>query len=227
MALSNKTKAGIIKLTKFYSFIYKSLSSLFKKLYRVEIIGAENEPENGPFIVCANHLSNHDVVLLAACLKHQVRYLAKAELFKIPLLKQLITALGAFPVDRKKGDVAAIKKMIQLIEDGEVIGVFPQGHRFPKVHPATTPVKHGTGLVACKTKATILPVAIENKKMKLGFFRKTVLKIGKPIDFSEFGEIPSNKSGYELVTGEVFAKICAMVEYPALPASDTEDKGTK
>ena len=212
-------------MSKFYSFIYNSLSAIIKKLYRVEIIGAENEPEEGPFIVCANHLSNHDVVLLAASLKHQVRYLAKAELFKIPLLKQLITALGAFPVDRKKGDVAAIKKMIQLVENGEVIGIFPQGHRYPRIHPSETSVKHGAGLVACKTKATILPVAIENKKMKVGFFRKTTLKIGKPIEFSSFGEIESNKSGYEQVTSEVFAKICSMVEYPALPPSNnTENK---
>jgi len=209
-------------LSKFYSFIYKSLSSFFKKLYRVEIIGAENEPENGPFIICANHLSNHDVVLLAACMKHQVRYLAKAELFKIPLLKQLITALGAFPVDRKKGDVAAIKKMIQLVESGEVIGIFPQGHRFPRVHPATTEVRHGAGLVACKTKVTILPVAIENKKMKIGFFRKTTLRIGKPIEFSEFGEVEQNKKGYEYITSEVFANICSMVQYPALPPKSEE-----
>ena len=211
-------------MSKFYSFIYKSLSSFLKKLYRVEIIGAENEPKEGPFIVCANHLSNHDVVLLAASLKHQVRYLAKAELFKIPLLKQLITALGAFPVDRKKGDVAAIKKMIQLVENGEVIGIFPQGHRYPRIHPAETQVKHGAGLVACKTKATILPVAIENKKMKIGFFRKTILRIGKPIEFSSFGEIECNKSGYEYVTGEVFAKICSMVEYPSLPQSNQTNK---
>jgi len=214
-------------LSKFYSFIYKSLSSFFKKLYRVEIIGAENEPEEGPFIVCANHLSNHDVVLLAACLKHQERYLAKAELFKIPLLKQLITALGAFPVDRKKGDVAAIKKMIQLLENGEVVGIFPQGHRYPRLHPANTPIKHGAGLVACRTKVTVLPVAIENKKMKIGFFRKTVLKIGKPIEFSDFGNIECNKSGYEQVTGEIFAKICAMVDYPALPPAAESHKDDK
>ena len=106
---------------KFYGAVYKVLSGLVRRLYRVEIIGAENEPERGPFIVCANHISNHDVVILAACLKHQVRYLAKAELFRIPLLSQLIKAFGAYPLKRGQGDVGALKKTIKLLEDGEVV----------------------------------------------------------------------------------------------------------
>ena len=70
-----------------------------------------------------------DVVVLAAALPRQPRYMAKKELFKIPLLSQLIRALGAFPVDRGGADVSSIKKSIAMIEGGEVVSVFPQGHR--------------------------------------------------------------------------------------------------
>ncbi len=203
---------------KFYNTVYKLLSGVIKKLYRVEVIGAENEPDEGPFIVAANHLSNHDVVVLAACMKHQVRYIAKAELFKIPLLAQLIKALGAFPVKRGAGDVGAIKTTVALLEEGNVVGFFPQGHRYKGVHPSETEVKPGIGLVAVKAKAKILPVAIYSKKYKMGFFRKTKIIVGKPIDFESHLPLEGNKNDYQRIADTVFADICEMTpKYPALP----------
>ena len=171
-------------MSKFYGGVYKLLSGIVRRLYRVKIIGAENEPEHGPFIVCANHISNHDAVILSACLKNQVRYLAKAELFKIPLLGQVVKAFGAYPLKRGQSDVGAIKKTIKLIESGEVVGFFPQGHRYPGVHPGTTELQSGVGLVEVKTEALILPVAICAKKFRMHLFRKTKLIIGSPIRFS-------------------------------------------
>ena len=73
-------------MSKFSLFVKKFLGGFVKKLYRIRIIGAENEPENGPFIVCSNHISNHDVVVLFVSMKSRMRFLAKAELFKIPVL---------------------------------------------------------------------------------------------------------------------------------------------
>lgn len=198
-----------------------------KKIYRVEIIGAENEPQQGPFLVCSNHISNHDVILIAACLQHQVRYMAKAELFKIPLLKQLISALGAYPVDRKRGDVGAIKKTISLLESGQVVGMFPQGHRYPGQLPASTPTKAGAGMIVAKTKVTVLPVSIENKKMRMRFFRKTTFRIGKPITFEAYDELSNNKSDYQMITDSIFANICSMISTPMLPSKDNKKVSQK
>ena len=199
-------------MNKFYRCLYKLLAGIIRRIYRVEVVGAENEPESGSFVVCANHISNHDVVILAASMKHQIRYLAKAELFKVPLLKQLITALGAYPIKRGAGDVGAIKKTVELVKNGEVVGLFLQGHRYPKVHPSETKPLPGIGLVAVKSESMILPVTIIAKNYKIRFFRKTKIVIGKPIPFESHLPLENNKSDYDRIANTVFEKICENAE---------------
>lgn len=199
-------------MSKFYSRVYKLLSGLIRRVYRVRIVGADNEPERGPFIVCANHISNHDAVILAACLKNQVRYLAKAELFKVPVLNRIIRAFGAYPLKRGESDVGAIKKTIKLLEGGEVVGFFPQGHRYPGVHPKTTSAQPGVGLVTAKAEATVLPVAIIAKKFRMHLFRKTTIVIGTPIPFSEYPSLENNKNDYEVISGKIFGEICSLAD---------------
>ena len=114
---------------KFYEAIYKIFARPVRALYRVRVIGAENLPAEGGCLLCSNHTSMRDVVVLAAALPRQPRYMAKKELFKIPLLSQLIRALGAFPVDRGGADVSSIKKSIAMIEGGEVVSLFPHADK--------------------------------------------------------------------------------------------------
>lgn len=205
-------------MSKFYGRIKKWFGGLIRRLYRIKIVGAENEPEEGPFVVCANHISNQDVVILAASLKHQVRFLAKAELFKIPILAPLIKSLGAYPVNRGKGDVGAIKNTIKLIENGEVVGLYPQGHRFAGVHPTDSEIKSGIGLIVAKTKVTVLPVAIQTKKFKVCIFKKTKVIIGKPIYYEDLPEFNGVKSEYyNSISSTVFSKICDLLDKDAIP----------
>ena len=196
---------------KLYSGLYKLLSGFFRRVYRVRLDGAENEPENGPFIVCVNHLSIQDVFITACCMKHQLRFLAKAELFKIPILRGLITALGAIPVERGKGDVGAIKRSVSLLQSGEVVAIYPQGHRYPGVDPSETEPKGGVGLVVSRAKVKVLPVCIQAKGFKLRPFRKTYVTFGKPIEFEQLGMTDTGKSEYDRVSRQIFGEICAMV----------------
>lgn len=214
----------------FYSAAHKCLAGFFRAIYRVKVTGLENEPAEGPVVVCANHLSDHDVIILAASLNRQVRYFAKAELFKIPVLKQLITALGAFPVDRKVATNAAasIKNTLQLLESGEMVGLYPQGTRYPGVDPRTTPVKGGIGLIASHSKATILPVCIRTKTWKIKFFRRTYVSIGKPITYEELGFTGAKSAEYQRASEYIFDKITEMIpeSVPAprnAPAAETKD----
>ena len=138
---------------KFYEAIYKIFARPVRALYRVRVIGAENLPAEGGCLLCSNHTSMRDVVVLAAALPRQPRYMAKKELFKIPLLSQLIRALGAFPVDRGGADVSSIKKSIAMIEGGEVVSLFPQGHRVKGRCARGTPIKNGAGLIAYRSGA--------------------------------------------------------------------------
>ena len=194
-----------------YSGLYKLLSGAIKRLYRVRLVGAENEPTEAPFIVCANHISFKDVLILAACMKHQVRFLAKAELFKIPVLRGIIKACGAIPIDRSGGDVGALKRSIAVLKEGEVLGLYPQGHRHPGVDPSTTEPQGGVGLVVSRAKCSVLPVCIQPKGFKIRAFRKTYVTMGKPITFEEFALMENNKTEYERVAKQIFGSVCAMV----------------
>ena len=205
-------------MSKFYGRIYKLFAGIVRKLYRIEIVGKENEPTEGPFLVCSNHISNQDVVILAASLKNQVRFLAKAELFKVPLLGRLIKALGAYPVERGKGDVGAIKNTLKLLDSGEVVGIYPQGHRYAGMHPIDSEVKGGVGLILTKKQIPVLPVAIQTKKFKVRIFKKTKVIIGKPLYLDAVAEISGKKNDfYNEISSEVFVNICSLLDSNVIP----------
>ena len=92
----------------FYETMYKIFAAPVKWLYRIKAVGTENIPEGG-CIIAANHTAFSDVLVISAAAKRQVRYMAKAELFKTPL-KPLITALGAYPVSRGGADVGSTSR---------------------------------------------------------------------------------------------------------------------
>lgn len=198
----------------FYKVARACLGGFFRKLYRVKIVGAENRPESGPFLICSNHLSNSDVIVVAACFKQQVRYFAKKELFKIPVLKQLISLLGAFPVDRSdaSASVSSIKTTLSLLEKGEVVGIFPQGKRYPGMNPKNTKPKNGVGMIEFHAKVKVVPVLLENKKWKICPFRKTVIHIGKPIEYEEFTYSEGKGREFADASELIFTRITQMMD---------------
>ncbi len=196
-----------------YSLAQKYLAGFVRSLYRVRIEGAENEPLEGGYIACPNHLSNRDVLVVGASLKRQMRFFAKAELFKIPLLKQLITAFGAYPVKRGAGDVQAIKKTITLLEAGEAVCFFPQGTRCGGKDPRDTKVKSGVAMISHRSGRPVLPILIQCKKYRvIPFFRRTYVRIGKPIYPEELGIVNHDGKEYQEASEMIFSKITEMIK---------------
>ncbi len=193
----------------FYATMYGLFAPLIRLLYRVETVGRENIPEGG-VILASNHTAFSDVFIISAAANRQVRYMAKKELFKIPLLKQLITGLGAYPVDRGGADVKSIKQTIALLDGGELIGIFPQGHRYGRKDPRTTEVKGGVGMIAYHTKAPVLPVFISNKRMKTGIFRKNTVTFGKVIPHEALGFERGGVKEYKSSAERIFREVCAL-----------------
>ncbi len=200
---------------KLYRFLKSALTGFFRVLYRVEVKGRENEPLNGPFIVCCNHLSAQDVVILGTSVKCQLRFFAKAPLFKIPIIKSFFTALGAFPVDKSSvgASTAAIKKSIALLQNGEIVAIYPQGHRYPGISPKETKPRSGVGMMVYHAKCPVLPVLIQpNKKWKIIPFRKTKVVIGKPIAYEEFTFTEGKNAEYNEAAALVFSRITELIE---------------
>lgn len=122
----------------FYKVV-RALCAVFLRLaFRFRVVGLENVPDGGGFILAANHRSNWDPVLAGIPVKrHKVCYMAKAELFqKNALFARIITALGAFPIERGKGDTGAIDWADRIITGGGVLGMFPEGTRSKTGTPA-------------------------------------------------------------------------------------------
>lgn len=131
--------------------------AFLRTVLRLEIAGAEHVPATGPVILAANHESIWDPFVLGALTTRRIHYMAKAELWRYPLLRQAMNGFGAFPVDRGGGDLRALRHGISLLERGEVLGVFPQGTS--KQHVPRR-FHRGAARLALHTGAPIVPVRL-------------------------------------------------------------------
>ena len=204
-----KTQGG----SRAYRIIYALLSGIIGFLFNIKVVNKEREPDEGGYIVCANHVSATDAIALCYSFrKNQVHFMAKKELFKIPVLAPLIKLLGAFPVDRSGNDVGAVKKAIALVEEKKCMGIFPQGHRYPGEDPRETKTKNGVALISTKTCADIVPCYIWRKKNKFKLFRRTYVIIGEKIPVDSLGYDPEASGEYARITAIAFDKICTLGE---------------
>lgn len=172
---NNRVKEIVQKIV-----VYFFLRPYYKIFFKMEVQGKENLPEKQSVILAATHSSYHDPPLLSSATVKPVSYMAKKELFKVPVLSQMITILGAFPVNREKLEVSTIRtaKHILTTENWN-LGIFPQGTR---IKPGIVcDIKPGFGYLAKVTKSTIVPVLLQVQRGRFPFYGKTIVKIGKPL----------------------------------------------
>lgn len=158
---------------------------IFGLMFRPKIIGVENLPASGGFILSANHVSNWDPPILATFIDREVCYMAKEELFKNPIFAATIRALHVFPVKRGAADKNAIKNAVKILKSGECLGLFPEGTRSKtgKIGKAES----GVSLIASMTKVPIIPAALVNTNKIFSAetkFPRLAIVYGKPMTFS-------------------------------------------
>lgn len=158
---------------------------VMKLLFFLKINGKENIPKKGPFIICSNHLSYADPVLLAMIQHRQIFFMAKAELFKNKLFSWLIRILGAFPVQRGAGDGKAINEAEEILKKGGLLGIFIEGTR-SKTGELLRP-KSGPAMIAQQMNAPVIPVCITPKTKKVKVFSKVTISVSKPLTPDELG----------------------------------------
>lgn len=198
----------------FYSVMYKIFAGGCRWFFGIQTKNRENGPKEGGYLIACNHLSIPDVIALEASFDRQVRLMAKAELFKIPLLSQFLKALGAFPLDRGGSDVGALKKAIAYMKEGELVGIFPQGHRYPGVHPSETPVKAGAAMIAHRAAVPVVPVSLRAKGGKVKPFGKVLVTVGEPIQREELDALVKEDGSpdYRAQTDLIFSRIVALYD---------------
>ena len=159
-----------------YSFARAILLVIVKILFFFEVSGHENIPKEGAAVICANHKSFWDPIMIGVALKRQPGYIAKEELFRFKPFGAILRKLGVFPLKRGNSDLGAVKTAVVLLKSGKLFMIFPEGTRVKKgryVAPKTGFVR-----IAKMTDSPIIPVGI-NGGFKL--FKKVRVVIGKPI----------------------------------------------
>ena len=197
-------------MRKGYKIAHTILAGLIKVLFRVKVEGLENDPGEGKILLCSNHVTLLDPICISASLKKtETFYMAKKELFKIPIISSILRALGAFPVNRGAGDLGAIHKTVDILNEGHCVGIFPQGTRCRSVALEDTKFKNGAALVLSKTGAPVLPVRIKLKNNKWCPFRKINIVIGEKIEADVLKIDPEKNKSEEMarITSIIFERI--------------------
>jgi 1-acyl-sn-glycerol-3-phosphate acyltransferase len=189
----------------FYKFARLLCRIILVLLRRWEVKGAENLPSGGGAVLVANHVSYWDPVVVGCAFNRKVYFMAKSELFEIPLLGPLIRALGAFPVRRDKSDRNAIRIAVKLLAEGKVIGIFPEGGRshtgeLMKLQP-------GAAMLAFKAGVPILPVALKGTR---GVLSKVTVMVGKPVSNQQVKR--AKKTVLEAASQQVMVQLADLLD---------------
>jgi 1-acyl-sn-glycerol-3-phosphate acyltransferase len=184
-----------------YRIVRGILKPIFYLYYNIRVEGRENLPSKGPLIICANHYSTIDPVILAVTLPFIINSMAKAELFKYKLLGLFFKSIKVFPVKRGEADLKSIKTSLKILRENEVLGMFPEGTRNKTGELKAEP---GIAMIAIKGRAPVLPIAIvSNYKL----FSRTIVKIGKPVQLDKYYEQKLQIEDYHNISMEIMKYI--------------------
>ncbi|MHC0036099.1 lysophospholipid acyltransferase family protein [Pseudoneobacillus sp. C159] len=187
-----------------YPIVRSIVSGFLKPYYRIETIGIENFPKDGGVLLCANHIDNLDPPVVGITAPRPVYFMAKEELFTFPIIGKIVPHLNAFPVKRGMSDREALRKGLNVLKEGKVLGLFPEGTRSRDGQLGKGLA--GAGFFALRTEAQVVPCAIVGPYR--GFKRLKVI-YGKPIPMEE---LRTSKASAEETTEVIMGTIKDLIE---------------
>ena len=192
----------------FYYLAIFSLKIYVNLLFKIKINGKENIPKKGGVIFCSNHSSNFDPVIVCTSINRKIHYFAKKELFCTKFKNYWMRQLCAFPVDREKTDLNALKFSINHLKNGGALGIFAQGTR---VKEGDEPVeaKNGVSLFALKSGVVVVPIGISSSYKKGS---KITVNIGKPISFEEYKNEKAKSNILNEMTNKIMTEVEKLIE---------------
>jgi 1-acyl-sn-glycerol-3-phosphate acyltransferase len=222
----------------FYFLVkYLVVAPVLKTLFRPWVIGLENIPEKGGAILASNHLSFSDSVFLPVVVDRQVSFLAKSDYFtgkgiKGWLTKLFFMASGQISIDRSGGKAseASLNTGLRVLSKGDLLGIYPEGTRSPdaKLYRGRT----GVARMVLEAHVPIIPIAMidTEKVMPIGTripkIRRIGIIIGKPLDFSRFEGLESDRFILRSVTDEIMYELHRLggQEYADVYATSVKEK---
>ena len=186
---------------------------IMRLLFRLEAHGTEHLPATGPVLLVANHSSVLDPPLIGGSAPRRLTFLAKAELFRVPVFGPLLRRLGAQPLRREGADPSALRAAQRVLRDGGALLVFPEGTRGAEGH--LRPAKSGAALLAMQTGVPVVPVYVRGsggawpRGRRLPRPAKVMVTFGAPLSFTR----PTGgdrKAQYEAAGRRMMAAIGAL-----------------
>jgi 1-acyl-sn-glycerol-3-phosphate acyltransferase len=205
----------ILKMTPFYGFFHYLAQSLYQMWFRGEVVGTENCPLEGPFLIASNHASHLDPPFAGCQVARQMRFFARRSLWNNRLLAWWLNRVETIPVERDSGDIGAIKRVLQALRENRAVVLFPEGTRSSDGHLQKP--KSGVGLMACKTGAPVVPCRVYGSFAAYGrgvpFPRlgtPVTIVFGPPIAAAEYDDPAAGKARYEVAAQRIMDRIAAL-----------------
>src|SRR5688572_14142689 len=201
-----------------YGFCHYVVGVVFDMFFRGEVVGVDNLPKRGGFLLAANHASFLDPPLIGCHMSRQIAYFARKSLWRRGIASWWLDSVGTIPVDRDGGqDVSAIKRVLKALKEERGLILFPEGTR--SLDGTLQPAKAGVGFIAVKTQVPVIPVRIigsfeafgKGRGLRLGTPVSVVF--GKPILLSVYDEPTAGRERAQIASERIMAEI-AKLERP-------------
>ncbi|MGN0453234.1 MAG: lysophospholipid acyltransferase family protein [Ruminococcus sp.] len=197
---------------KFSAKFYRAMRAIVRVIiwpfYRTKYTNKKKIPTEGRFVIASNHISSTDPIVLGVGQKRIIRYMGKADLFGSKFTNWLFSKLGAFPVERGKGDWDSINNAKKMIDDGYAIGIFIEGTR-SQTGELLKP-KSGAVMLAHQMECQIVPVSITYRTKKYHKFARRYVTFGEPVTTEELGITKGGPREYRDASRALMEKISVM-----------------
>ena len=212
-----------LKMTPFYGFFHYLAGEIHDMWFRGEVVGTENFPAEGSFLIAANHASHLDPPLVGSQIAKQMRFFARKSLWDNRLIGWWLSQVETIAVERDSGDVGAIKRVLQALKEDRAIVLFPEGTRSP--NGKLQKPKAGVGLMACKTGVPVVPCRVFDSFEACGkgqlipkFGTPVSIVFGQPLAASDYDDPTLGKARYETAAQRIMDRIAALPRpvYPVI-----------
>ena len=212
---SNKQQMKPLHRTWLYTFIVWGLYFIVSKvLFFVKIEGRENIPKDRNCVLMGNHQCILDPLMLALCVPdREIHFMGKKELWNNKLLGWAFTKVHGFPVDRGNMDMGAIRTAMNVLKEGDTLGIFPEGTRSRTGH--MLPLLGGASMLALRSRCDVIPVYIDGNYRP---FRRMTVRVARPVQMDDLLALRVTKETCDTLTGRIEAEFAQLSHGKSLPA---------
>ena len=199
----------------YYHLLHVLLRPSLSSIFKFQVFGAENVPSSGGVLLMTNHASYVDPIFIGAAVDRNLYYMARSTLFKPGLVEWILLKLNAFSVHQGTPDRKAIRRSLQILTDGELLNIFPEGTR-SRDGVTLGKALPGIGYIAHKTAAPVVPVYLSGtqnvlpRRASMLKPAKVTLSFGKPLDMERYRKHKSSREIYDEIGEEIMAKIAEL-----------------